>query len=93
MGKKLNEYREENKDKMVIGFCLELLFRQSSITHDLRDFISFIKDNSFFINSLDLSLFFQGIESFNSLFLYYTDNIYNDVDPNETHCAYYKDFY
>lgn len=93
MGKKLNKYREQNKDKMIIGFCLELKFLQELFDKDFRFFISFIDKNSCFFNNIDVSSLRQAIQDFNSSFINFTNLIYSDVDFNESHCDYHKDFY
>ena len=93
MGKKLNKYREQNKDKMIIGFCLELKFLQELFDKDFSFFISFIDKNSCFFNNIDVSSLQQAIQDFNSSFINFTNLIYSDVDFNELHCDYHKDFY
>lgn len=93
MGKKLDKYREQNKDKMIIGFCLELKFLQELFDKDFGFFISFIDENICFFNNIDVSSFKQAIQDFNSSFINFTNLIYSDVDFNELHCNYHKDFY
>ena len=93
MGKNLNEYREQYKDKMIIGFCLELKFLQELLDKDFNFFISFIDKNTCFLNNIDVSSLKQAIEDFNNSFINFTDLIYSDVDFNESHCDYHKDFY
>lgn len=93
MGKKLNKYREENKDKMVVGFCLELKFLQELFNRDFNFFVSFIENNRIFFNNIDVSSLQQAIQDFNSSFINFTNLIYSDVDFSELHCDYHKDFY
>lgn len=93
MGKKLNKYREENKDKMVVGFCLELKSLQELFNRDFNFFVSFIENNRIFFNNIDVSSLQQAIQDFNSSFINFTDLIYSDVDFSELHCDYHKDFY
>lgn len=93
MGKKLDKYRHENFENMKVGFLLELGFRQNSISEQLRNFIIFIESNENFLNKIDLSCMTQGIDNFIDLFYNFTDLVFKDVDFNEIHCKYHKDFY
>lgn len=93
MGKKLNQYKEQNKEKMIIGFCLELKSLQEFISKDLDLFISFIEDNENFFNNLDIRNFTTGIENIKNFFDNFTDLIYNDIDKYDKYMAYHKDFY
>ena len=93
MGKKLNEYREQNKDKMVVGFCLELKFLQELMDRDFNYFVSFIEKNQCFFNHIDICSLQEAIQSFDNSFIDFTNLIYSDVDFNELHCGYHKDFY
>lgn len=93
MGKKLEKYRQENFDNMKIGFLLELGFRQNSINEQLRNLISFFEENKIFFTKIDLPCITQGIDNFIDLFYNFTDLVFKDVDTNEVHFKYHKDFY
>lgn len=93
MGKKLDKYRHKNFENMKVGFLLELGFRQNSISEQLRNFIIFIESNENFLNKIDLFCITQGIDNFIDLFYNFTDLVFKDVDFNEIHCKYHKDFY
>ena len=93
MGLKLDENREKNFDNMKVGFLLELWFRQNSINEELRNFINFLSDNQNFFNNIDLLCMIQGIDNFISLFYYFTDLVYKDVDSTDSYFKYHKDFY
>ena len=51
MGKLLEKWREENKDKIKIGACLELTFLFENLESDFNRIIEFIKDNSKLLNN------------------------------------------
>lgn len=93
MGKKLEKYRQENFDNMKIGFLLELGFRQNVVNEQLKNFIVFLEDNQKFLEKIDLHCMTNGIDNFINLFYNFTDLIFKDVDFNEVHCKYHKDFY
>lgn len=93
MVKKIDEYRKQNKDKMIVGFCLELKSLQEFISKDLDLFISFIEENENFFNNLDIRNFTTGIENMKCFFDNFTDLIYNDVDKDDKYMAYHRDFY
>lgn len=93
MGEKLEKMRNENFENMKIGFLLELGFRQNSIKKQFDDLISFLEDNKDFLKNIDLYCMTQGIENLSDLFFNFTDLVFKDVDYNETHCKYHKDFY
>ena len=93
MSENLEKFKDENKDNMLVGFCLELKFMQSLINQQIRNLISFIEDNSKFFNKIDLYVLNEGLDSLIDVFTFYTDLIYNDVDFNEIHCKFHKDFY
>ena len=93
MGFKLEEDRQKNFDNMKIGFLLELWFRQNSLNDELRNFIKFLSDNQEFLNNIDLLCMTQGIDNFISLFYYFTDLIYKDVDSTDSYFKFHKDFY
>ena len=93
MGALLDKEREQNFDNLKIGFLLELYFRQNSLSDELRNFFSFVDDNIEFFTRIDLYCMTQGVNNFIDLFLHFTDLIYLDVDPDESHCKYHKCFY
>ena len=93
MGKKLDEDREQNREKMIIGFCLELKFIQNLLSRDFNLFVSFIENNRGFFNNMDVTSLEHAIQDFHSSFINFTDLIYSDVDFRELYCNYHKDFY
>ena len=93
MGEKLDKYRNDNIDKLIVGFCLDLKFRQEFFENSFKDFVEFLNSNSEFLKSIDLHTFSQGIENILEIFMNYTDLIYNDVDIDEKYCTFHKDFY
>lgn len=93
MSNELEKERQENFNNMKIGFLLELWFRQNMISEQLRTFIVFLEDNKDFFKNIDLSCMVQGISDFIGLFYSFTDLIFRDVDFDEVHCKYHKDFY
>lgn len=93
MGKLLDKQKNDNFDKMKIGFLLELVFRQNSLNEQARSLISFLEDNQNFFTNIDICNIAQGLDSFIELFYNFTGLIFKDVDFEETYCQYHKDFY
>lgn len=93
MGKLLDKQKNDNFDKMKIGFLLELVFRQNSLNEQARSLISFLEDNQKFFTNIDICNITQGLDSFIELFYNFTGLIFKDVDFEETYCQYHKDFY
>lgn len=93
MGKLLDKQKNDNFDKIKIGFLLELVFRQTSLNEQARSLISFLEDNRNFFTNIDICNITQGLDSFIELFYNFTDLIFKDVDFEESYCQYHKDFY
>lgn len=93
MGKLLDKQKNDNFDKMKIGFLLELVFRQNSLNEQARSLISFLEDNQKFFTNIDICNITQGLDSLIELFYNFTGLFFKDVDFEETYCQYHKDFY
>lgn len=88
----MDNLKPEDIENLKIGFCLELHFRQDSISEQLKSLSDFIKTNENLFSVIDIPSFYQSINNLNDFFLVYTDLLINDVDKNEKYCSFHKDF-
>lgn len=88
----MDKLKPQDIEKLKIGFCLELHFRQDSISNELNSLADFIKTNENLFSVIDIPCFYQSIQNLNHFFLIYTDTLINDVDKNEKYCSFHKDF-
>jgi hypothetical protein len=93
MGKLLEKWREENKDKIKIGACLELTFLFENLESDFNRIIEFIKDNSKLLNNQMEYTLTKSIEDTVCLTDNYIEIILSDIDKDENFCKYHSKYY
>lgn len=93
MGSNIDDYKKENKDKMKIGSCVELICLLDSFDSDFNRLKSCIQSNDFLLNNQDLDTLFNGLEGFRIFIEFYIFSILNDIDNSQDYCKYLHIFY
>ena len=93
LGKNLDKLKNDNIDKIKIGFCLELTFLFDNIENDILRFKNFISDNELFFNNQSVYTLNKNITDIQSILDNHVDIVLADVDKDEKFCEYSSKYY
>lgn len=93
MGKKLEEYKKNNTDKIRIGSCIELFLLLNNFFSDFDKVADFLEKNEFLLRNQNKSTIIQQMNDIKCVLL---NNIYivlDDIDTNGTYMEYILNTY
>lgn len=93
MGKKLEEYKKNNTDKIRIGSCIELFLLLNNFFSDFDKVVDFLEKNEFLLRNQNKSTIIQQMNDIKCVLL---NNIYivlDDIDTNGTYMEYILETY
>lgn len=93
MGKKLEEYKDNNIDKIKIGSCLELTFLFENIENDICRLKKFIEMNEKYLNNQSVYTITKNIDYIQSILDNHIDIVLADIDKKEKFCEYCIKYY
>lgn len=93
MGKKLEEYKKNNIDKIKIGSCLELTFLFENIENDICRLNKFIEMNEKYLNNQSVCTIIKNIDDIQSILDNHIDIVLADIDKEEKFCEYCIKYY
>lgn len=93
MGKKLEEYKKNNIDKIKIGSCLELTFLFNNIEIDICRLKKFIEMNEKYLNNQSVYTITKNIDDIQSILDNHIDIVLADIDKKEKFCEYCIKYY
>lgn len=93
LGKQIDNLKETNKNKIIIGLSLKTQFIQNLISRDLKYFKSFIEENEKYFTTVDIHTLTSGIEDLIGVMYNFTDVIFFDFDKDENYLQYNEEFY
>ena len=93
MGKRLEELKKENFDKIRIGSCIELLVLLDNFNHDFLRLQDFIIQNSKFLNNQIEGTIKKQFQDLLEVLTNDIDILLSDMDKNEVYCEYMDRYY
>ena len=93
MGKVLENYKNDNIDKIRIGSCIELLLLLDSFNSDFSRLNDYINSNVSLFNNQILGTILNNFDSIKDVLTNSIDILLNDIDKSECYCQYLERFY
>lgn len=93
MSKFLEEKRNENREKIKIGCCLELWFWSTRIKKDFDEIKKFLTVNNSFLQNQNVESLIEMTDNLSCFIDHFVDLISSDIDKEEKFCEFYSDFY
>lgn len=93
MGKKLENYKKCNKDKIKIGSCIELFLLLENFYCDFERLDKFLNDNKSLLCNQDLFTLSQQFSDIKSVIINSFDVVLNDIDNTENYLNYLNSAY
>lgn len=88
MGKKLEEYKKNNTDKIRIGSCIELFLLLNNFYSDFDKVTDFLEENEFLLRNQNKSTIIQQMNYIKGVLVNNIDIVLDDIDTNGTYMEY-----
>ncbi len=88
MGKKLEEYKKNNTDKIRIGSCIELFLLLNNFYSDFDKVFDFLEENEFLLRNQNMSTIIQQMNDIKGVLVNNVDIVLDDIDSNNTYLQY-----
>lgn len=93
MGKKLEEHRQQNIDKIRLGSCIELLLLLDNFNVEFERLDKYIKENAELLNNQMESTIKKQFQDIQEVLTNDIDILLNDIDKSELYCNYMGRYY
>lgn len=93
MGKKLEQRKKDNFDKIKIGACLELNFLFDNIEVDFARLKKFLEFNQKYFHNQSIYTINKNLDDIQSILNNHIEVVLCDIDKKEKFCDYHIDFY
>lgn len=88
MGKKLEEYKKNNTDKIRIGSCIELFLLLNNFYSDFDKVSDFLEENEFLLINQNKSTIIQQMNDIKGVLVNNIDIVLDDIDKTGTYMEY-----
>lgn len=93
MGKKLEKHRNENKENIRIGVCIEFNLLFDNIEKDFERLKNYLEDNEEFLNNQMPYNFLKQLDASLELIDSTLELLICDIDKEEHYCKYLPRYY
>lgn len=93
MGKKLEEHRQQNIDKIRLGSCIELLLLLDNFNVEFERLDKYIEENAELLNNQMESTIKKQFQDIQEVLTNDIDILLNDIDKSELYCNYMGRYY
>lgn len=93
MGKKLEEHRKQNIDKIRLGSCIELLLLLDNFNVEFERLDKYIEENAELLNNQMESTIKKQFQDIQEVLTNDIDILLNDIDKSELYCNYMGRYY
>ena len=93
MGTKLEEYRQQNIDKIRLGSCIELLLLLDNFDIEFKRLYNYIEENAEFLNNQMESTIKNQFQDIQEVLTNDINILLNDIDKSELYCNYMGRYY
>lgn len=93
MGKKLEEDRQQNINKIRLGSCIELLLLLDNFNVEFERLDNYIEENAEFLNNQMESTIKKQFQDIQEVLTNDIDILLNDIDKSELYCNYMGRYY
>lgn len=93
MGKKLEEHRQQNIDKIRLGSCIELLLLLDNFNVEFKRLDKYIEENAELLNNQSESTIKKQFQDIQEVLTNDIDILLNDIDKSELYCNYMVRYY
>lgn len=93
MGKKLEEHRQQNIDKIRLGSCIELLLLLDNFNVEFERLDKYIEENAELLNNQMESTIKKQFQDIQEVLTNDIDILLNDIDKSELYCNYMCRYY
>lgn len=88
MGKKLEEYKKNNTDKIRIGSCIELFLLINNFYSDFDKVADFLEKNEFLLRNQNKPTIIQQMNDIKGVLINNIDIVLDDIDTNGVYMDY-----
>lgn len=93
MGKKLEEHRQQNIDKIRLGSCIELLLLLDNFNIEFKRLGKYVEENAYLLNNQMESTIKKQFQDIQEVLTNDIDILLNDIDKSEFYCNYMGRYY
>lgn len=88
MGKKLEEHKKNNIDKIRTGSCIELFLLLNNFYSDFDKVTDFLEENEFLLRNQNKSTIIQQMNDIKGVLVNNIDIVLDDIDTNGSYMEY-----